>query len=172
MQNHPEVGFQQLGFIPFTPKAGHALRTLPPAAVAQRCWPPRSLTSPPLPLERRNTTKGAWLSLVDSETKEERVQRSRAGVGARPREGQVQLEAEPQSCWGFPELSQRRKSGDGVVELGTHEAGMGRNVFKRCSQSQREPSQQQQQNYVSPDPKETLEKGGSRQEAGGGSEWA
>lgn len=39
--------------------------------------------------------------------------------------------------------------------------GMGRNVFKRCSQSQREPSQQQQQNYFSPGPRETLRKGGS-----------
>lgn len=66
MQNQPEVGFQQLGLIPFTPKAGHAPSTLPPAAVAQDCCLPHSLTSPPLPLERRNTTKAGegGLSLV------------------------------------------------------------------------------------------------------------
>lgn len=78
----------------------------------------------------------------------------------------MQLEGEPQSRWWFPELRQRRKKGMGWWSWGTHGAGMGRNVFKRCSQSHREPSQQQQQNYVSPDPKETLEKGGSQQDAG------
>lgn len=64
--------------------------------------------------------------------------------------------------WAEPE----EKEGDGVVEGGRHGAGMGRNVCEGCSQSQREPSQQQQQNYVSRSPRETLKKGGSRQEAG------
>lgn len=48
--------------------------------------------------------------------------------------------------------------------------GMGRNVFKRCSQSQKESSQQQQQNYFSPGPRETLKKGGGQQEGGGSGE--
>lgn len=39
-------------------------------------------------------------------------------MGVRHRVGQVQLEAEPQSRWWFPELRQRRKKGAGVVELG------------------------------------------------------
>lgn len=90
--------------------------------------------------------------------------------------GQAQLEAEPQSRWWFPGLSQRKKKGLGWWSWGRHGAGTGRNVFKGCSQSQREPSQQQQQNYVSPGPRETLKKGGSQRgvgswEQGGGGEW-
>lgn len=163
MQTQPEVGFQQLGLILFTPKAGHASPPLSPAAVAQDCWLPHSLTSPPLPLERRNATKGAAAS----------GQWARGGVGpgekgrrgGRQRVSQVQLEAEPQSCWWFSALSQRRKKGAGGGDLG---AGMGlgmrRNVFERCRESQRESSQQQQQSYFSPGPRETLENGGGQQE--------
>lgn len=45
---------------PLHPKAGHAPPTLPPAAVVQNCWLPHSLTSPPLPSQRGNTTKRGW----------------------------------------------------------------------------------------------------------------
>lgn len=60
MQNQPEVGFRQLGLIPFTQRLDMPPSALPPAAVAQNCWPPHSLASPPLPSESRNTTKGGW----------------------------------------------------------------------------------------------------------------
>lgn len=39
---------------------------LPPTAVAQDCWRPCSLTSSPLPLERRNTTKTGFGGAVTS----------------------------------------------------------------------------------------------------------
>lgn len=42
----------------------------------------------------------------------------------------------------------------------------GEECVREMQPGPREPSQQQQQNYVSPDPKETLDKGGSQQEAG------
>lgn len=58
--DQPEFGFQQLGLIPFTPKAGHAPPTLPPGS----CGPEQLAASLPhlctRPLERRNTTKGGW----------------------------------------------------------------------------------------------------------------
>lgn len=56
-----EVGFQRLGLIPFTPR----LDMPPPQLCRQQLWP-HSLTSSPLPLQRRNTTKAGKAGPVTS----------------------------------------------------------------------------------------------------------
>lgn len=61
MQNQPEVGFQQLGLIPFTPKAGPAPTNSAPSSCGQDSRPPHS--SPPHPCPWRGETPprgGGW----------------------------------------------------------------------------------------------------------------
>lgn len=124
MQNQLEVGFQQLGLIPFTPKAGPAPTNSAPSSCGQDSWPPHS--SPPHPCPWRGETPprgGGWAvtrrqwdlggpvyQTVGPEVKG-------WGGGEKQRISHMQLELESQSGWWFSGgswgLSQRTKRGDG-----------------------------------------------------------
>lgn len=70
-----------------------------------------------------------------------------------------------------PWAEPKEKAGDGVVEWGRAWGWNGEECVQGMQPEPKGTIQQQQQNYVSCSPRETLKEGGSGRRQGGGSEW-